>query len=85
MPRDSLAPPLPAQGFLKLTPINQRRLDNFKRNRRGFWAFWIFLVCFGLSLFAELIANDKPILMSYKNELLFPLFKTCLLYTSRCV
>ena len=76
MPRDSLAPPLPAQGFLKLTPINQRRLDNFKRNRRGFWAFWIFLVCFGLSLFAELIANDKPILMSYKNELLFPLFKT---------
>ena len=67
-----LAPPLPRKGFLRLTPVNQRRLDNFRRNRRGYWSFWIFIVLFGLSLFAEVIANDRPIMASYKGELLFP-------------
>jgi microcin C transport system permease protein len=56
----------------RLSPINQRRLQNFKANRRGYWSLWIFLVLFGLSLFAEFIANDKPILMSYKGEILVP-------------
>ena len=50
-----------------LTPINRRRLDNFRANRRGYWSFWIFLVLFVLSLFAEFIANDRPILASYKG------------------
>lgn len=68
-----LAPPLPRKGLLKLSPVNQRRLDNFRRNRRGYWSFWIFLVLFGLSLFAEVIANDRPIMASYKGELLFPI------------
>ena len=45
---------------LQLSPINRRRLDNFSRNRRGYWSFWIFLVLFVLSLFAEFIANDRP-------------------------
>ena len=49
-----------------------RRLDAFKRNRRGFSAFWFFLLAFVLSLGAEFIANDRPILASYKGELLFP-------------
>ena len=53
-------------------PINQRRLELFKANRRGYWSFWLFLGLFVLSLFAELIANDRPILASYKGELLFP-------------
>ena len=57
-----------------LSPINRRRLENFKANKRGYWAFWIFVVLFGLSLGAEFIANDRPILVSYKNELLFPIF-----------
>ncbi|MDH7796843.1 MULTISPECIES: ABC transporter permease [unclassified Beijerinckia] len=57
-----------------LSPINRRRLDNFRTNRRGYWSFWIFLVLFVLSLFAEFIANDRPILMSYKGELLTPVF-----------
>jgi len=57
-----------------LTPINRRRLDNFRANRRGYWSFWIFLVLFVLSLFAEFIANDRPILASYKGELLTPVF-----------
>jgi microcin C transport system permease protein len=69
-----VAPPLPRQGFIKLSPLNRRRMENFKANRRGYWSFWIFLVLFVLSLFAELIANDKPILASYKGELLYPAF-----------
>ncbi|MGF0537838.1 ABC transporter permease [Agrobacterium sp. ES01] len=55
-----------------LSPINRRRLANFKANRRGYWSFWIFLVLFGLSLFAEFIANDKPLIVSYHGEILFP-------------
>ena len=69
-----LAPELPRQGWLKLSPINRRRLDNFRRNRRGFWSFWIFLALFTLSLFAEFIANDRPIVAHYKGETLWPVF-----------
>ena len=69
-----LAPELPRQGWLKLSPINRRRLDNFARNRRGFWSFWIFSVLFVLSLFAEFIANDRPIVAHYKGETLWPIF-----------
>ncbi|ESZ11765.1 ABC transporter permease [Mesorhizobium sp. L48C026A00] len=55
-----------------LSPLNQRRQQNFKANRRGYWSLWIFLVLFVLSLFSEWIANDKPVLVSYKGEILFP-------------
>ncbi len=55
-----------------LTPIQQRRLRNFRKNRRGFWSLWIFLALFGLSLIAELIANDAPLVVSYKGDLYFP-------------
>ncbi|MGO4707198.1 ABC transporter permease [Microvirga sp. 2MCAF38] len=67
-----LAPPLPKEGFLRLSPLNRRRLQNFKANKRGYWSFWIFIVVFILCLFAEFIANDRPIIASYKGELLFP-------------
>ncbi|HMN70741.1 MAG TPA: ABC transporter permease [Rhodoblastus sp.] len=67
-----LAPPLEHRGWLKLSPVNRRRLDNFRRNKRGYVSFWVFLVLFVVSLFAEFIANDKPIVVSYKGELLFP-------------
>ena len=56
----------------RLSPLNLRRWQNFKANRRGYWSLWIFLALFGLSLVAELIANDRPILAFYKGELLFP-------------
>ena len=59
-------------GRFQLSPINRRRWENFKANRRGYWSFWIFLVLFVLSLGAEFIANDKPLVVSYKGELLFP-------------
>jgi microcin C transport system permease protein len=67
----ALAPPLPG-GRLRLSPMNRRRLDNFRRNRRGFWSFWIFLVLFAISLGGEFVANDRPLVASYKGELLFP-------------
>jgi len=69
-----LAPSLPKQGLIALSPINRRRLANFKAHRRGYWSFWIFIVLFGLSLFAEFIANDRPLLVSYKGAFLFPIF-----------
>jgi microcin C transport system permease protein len=58
--------------WLKLGPMNRRRLDNFRRNRRGYWSFWIFLVLFVVSLCAEFVANDRPLIASYKGEILFP-------------
>ncbi|WP_299559645.1 ABC transporter permease [Enterovirga sp.] len=63
---------MPREGFVRLKPINRRRWQNFRANRRGFWSFWLFLALFGVSLFAELLANDRPIVASYKGELLFP-------------
>ncbi|WPZ15010.1 ABC transporter permease [Nitratireductor rhodophyticola] len=55
-----------------LSPINKRRWQNFCANRRGYWSLWLFLILFVLSLFAEFLANDKPILAYYKGEVLFP-------------
>jgi microcin C transport system permease protein len=63
----------PDTGKSRLSPLNRRRLANFRANRRGAWAFWIFVALFVLSLFAELIANDRPILARYKGEWLFPI------------
>jgi microcin C transport system permease protein len=57
---------------LRLNPVNQRRLANFKANRRGYVSLHIFLVLFGLSLFAEFIANDKPFLIYYDGGVYLP-------------
>ncbi|WP_152045173.1 ABC transporter permease [Aureimonas psammosilenae] len=57
----------------RLSPLNRRRLENFKANRRGLWAFWIFAVLFVVTLFAEGIANDRPLLVQYKGEFYYPL------------
>lgn len=65
---------------MALSPLNQRRWRNFRANRRAFWSLWLFAVLFGLSLCAELIANDKPLLVSYKGELRVPLMT---FYTER--
>ncbi len=62
----------PALGRKGLSPLNQRRLNNFKANRRGWWSLWIFLALFLVTLFAEVIANERPILVMYKGDLLFP-------------
>jgi microcin C transport system permease protein len=57
---------------VRVTPLTHRRFQNFRYNRRGFWSLWIFLVLFGLSLLAEFIANDRPLLVSYGGRLYFP-------------
>jgi microcin C transport system permease protein len=57
---------------MKLNPINQRRLAAFKSNKRALWSSIIFMAIFLLSLAAEFIANDKPVLISYENALFFP-------------
>jgi microcin C transport system permease protein len=56
-----------------LSPLNRRRWANFKANRRGYWSLWIFLTLFFMSLGAELIANDRPILVSFKGQLYVPI------------
>lgn len=60
---------------MTLSPLNQRRWRNFRRNRRAFWSLILFCTLFGLSLLAEIIANDKPILVSYQGELYAPILK----------
>jgi microcin C transport system permease protein len=57
-----------------LSPLNQRRWRNFKANRRGLWSLRIFLALFAFAMFAEFIANDRPLVAYYKGELLFPVF-----------
>ncbi len=57
----------------KVSPITARRLENFKANRRGFWSLWIFLILFVLSLFAEFIANDKPLLVRFDGRFYLPI------------
>jgi len=59
----------------RLTPLNRRRLENFRRNRRGWWSLWIFLALFGVSLFAEVIANDRPLLVRYENSFYVPVLR----------
>jgi microcin C transport system permease protein len=56
-----------------LTPINQRRLANFRANRRGLWSFRIFMMLFMVTLFAEVIANDRPIMIRMEGQTFFPI------------
>lgn len=55
-----------------MTPLTKRRIANFKNNKRGYYSFWVFSVLFVLSIFAEFIANDKPILVKYDGGLYVP-------------
>ncbi|SIQ29089.1 ABC transporter permease [Marinobacterium stanieri] len=60
---------------MRLSPIQQRRWDSFRRNRRGYWSLWIFATLFLLSLVAELIANDQPILIQHDNQYFVPVLE----------
>ena len=59
---------------MKLSKLNQRRINNFKYNKRGFYSFWIFSFLFIISLFADFIANEKPLLVKYNSEFYYPIF-----------
>ena len=58
----------------KISPLTRRRLDAFRRNRRGFWSLWIFLAVFLVTLFAEFIANDRPVLVRFNGAWYYPVF-----------
>lgn len=58
-----------------LSPLTQRRLAQFQANRRGWWSLWGFLLLFGLSLGAEFIANDRPLLIYHQNAFHVPVFR----------
>ncbi|MHA1565983.1 MAG: ABC transporter permease, partial [Alphaproteobacteria bacterium] len=53
----------------------ERRLHNFRANKRGYWSFWIFLVLVVVALFAEFIANDKPLLVRFDGAFYMPVFQ----------
>ena len=57
---------------MRMSPLNARRLANFRANRRGYWSLWVFGALLFVSLFAEFIANDRPLLVSYESRLYFP-------------
>jgi microcin C transport system permease protein len=64
------APPAPAR--FQVSALNRRRWQNFKANRRGYWSFWIFSALFFISLFAELIANDRPLFINFNGHWYWP-------------
>jgi microcin C transport system permease protein len=58
-----------------LSPLTRRRLAAFRANRRGHWSLWIFVVLFGLSLGADLLANDRPLLVRYDGRFYAPVLR----------
>ncbi|QDL92445.1 ABC transporter permease [Paroceanicella profunda] len=58
----------------RLNPLQRRRLAAFRSNRRAFWSLIVFSVLFVLALFAEFLANDRPLLVSYRGEWMTPVF-----------
>lgn len=59
----------------RLSALNRRRLANFRANGRGYWSCFAITILFVLSLFAEFIANDRPLVVSFKGELYAPVVK----------
>jgi microcin C transport system permease protein len=78
-------PPIPPQQTVGLPPANptgdrgvsvspgQRAWRRFTRNRRGYISLWIFAIAFVVSLFAEVLSNDRPIVVRYQGDFYFPL------------
>ncbi len=59
-----------------ISPLTERRLSNFRANKRGYWSLWIFVVLFIFTLFAEFISNDKPLLVSFEENFYYPIFQS---------
>lgn len=57
-------------------PVYQRQWQTFRANKVGYWSLWLFLLLFGISLLANVVANDKPLLVSYQHQLYFPILKS---------
>jgi microcin C transport system permease protein len=59
-----------------ITPLTARRVANFRRNSRGYYSLIILAALFVTSLFAEVIANDRPLVVGYHGSLYFPVFQS---------
>jgi microcin C transport system permease protein len=57
-----------------ISPLTERRLVNFRANRRGYWSLWVFVALFFFTLFADFVANDKPLLVRFDGALYYPIF-----------
>lgn len=64
------------RNLFRLNPMNQRRFRRFRANRRGWYSLWIFTFLFVFSLGAELIANDKPLLIKFNDQFYYPVMFT---------
>ncbi len=64
--------PVPRLLGQRVSPLTARRLANFRANKRGYWSLWIFLALFFFTLFAEFIANDKPLLVRFDGAFYYP-------------
>jgi len=62
--------------MIKVSPLNKRRLQNFISNKRGLYSFLIFIILFFISLFADIIANERPLILKYNSEFYYPVFKS---------
>ena len=54
----------------------QRAWQRFRRNRRGYWSLVIFVAIFVLSLGAEMLSSNRPLMVRYQGEYFFPIVKT---------
>lgn len=61
--------------FITFSPLMQRRMAQFKANKRGYYSLWIFLSLFFFTFFARFIANDKPLMVYYDQQFYFPIVK----------
>lgn len=52
----------------------KEKINTFKENKRAYFSLLLFLTVFVFSLFSELIANDKPLIIKYNNKFYFPIF-----------
>jgi microcin C transport system permease protein len=60
---------------INITPLTRRRIDSFRANKRGYWSLWLFLILFLVTLFAEIVSNEKPILVYYQGEFFSPVLR----------
>ena len=66
---------LRAARHVSLSPLMRRRLASFRASRRGYWSLWIFLTLFVLSLGADVLANDRPLLVRYGGRFYVPVLR----------
>ena len=64
-----------AVGSIRLSPLTRRRLAVFRAHRRGYWSLWIFLALMTVTLPAEFVSNDRPLVVNYHGTYYFPILR----------